>query len=192
VNERKLLQIIEGLLFASGDEGITIPQLRQILPEPAGQLESEMADLALRYESEGRGLQIIKTGNRYMMTTKPELSPYCQKLFETPQSSKLSQASLETLAIVAYRQPITKTEIEEIRGVKSDRPVQTLLSRELIEEAGRKDTPGKPILFRTTVHFLLSFGLSSLEELPPLPEGGQEGEQQEKDLFMNRLETQHE
>src|SRR5699024_9381495 len=96
-------------------------------------------------------------------------SSYLVKLLETPQSSKLSQAALETLAIIAYKQPITRIEIEEIRGVNSERAVRTLMARSLIKEVGRKEAIGRPILFGTTVDFLTYFGLVSLEELPPLP-----------------------
>src|SRR5690625_5415644 len=106
----------------------------------------------------------------YHLTTKPEHSPYYKKFLATPQASRLSQAALETLAIIAYEQPITRIEIEEIRGIKSDHSVQTLLARYLIEEVGRRDTVGRPILFGTSKEFLIYFGLTSLDELPPLPE----------------------
>src|SRR5699024_9654775 len=97
-------------------------------------------------------------------------SSYYQAFFKTPQSNRLSQAALEVLAIIAYKQPITRAEIEDIRGVKSERPLQTLMSRSLIEEVGRKETIGRPILFGTTKEFLLFFGLQSLEELPDIME----------------------
>ena len=107
-------------------------------------------------------------------------------MLETPSQTKLSQAALETLAIIAYNQPITRVEIEDIRGVNSDRAVQTLIARSLIEEKGRKNTVGKPVLFGTSIDFLTFFGLSSLEELPELPENINEvAIEQEADLFFD-------
>src|SRR5690625_6589274 len=113
-------------------------------------------------------MKIIQSNEMYHLTTKPEHSQYYKKLLQGPRSSRMTQATLETLAIIAYRQPITKAEIEEIRGVNSDYAVQTLLARSLIERAGRKETIGRPILFKTTKEFLTYFGLSSLDDLPPL------------------------
>src|SRR5699024_6194893 len=117
------------------------------------------------------------------LTTKPEHSHYLQKLLETPQPASMSQAALETLAIIAYQQPVTRAEIDEIRGVQSDRSVQTLLARSLIEELGRKDTIGRPLLFGTSKDFLTFFGLTSLEELPPLSDLDSDDLEKEADLF---------
>src|SRR5699024_6741136 len=118
----------------------------------------------------------------------PEHSQYFKKLLETPQPTKLSQAALETLAIIAYKQPITRVEIEEIRGVNSDRPVQTLVARSLVEEVGRKDAIGRPVLFGTTLDFLTYIDLTSLEEIPPNPETGHTKEiEEETDLFFERF-----
>src|SRR5690625_1441484 len=131
---------------------------------------------------------IIQSQQAYHLTTKPEHSNYFKKLLETPQTTKLSQAALETLAIIAYKQPITRVEIEEIRGVNSDRPVQTLVARSLVEEVGRKDAVGRPILFGTSKDFLTYFGLTSLEELPPFPETIDTKDiEQEADLFFERF-----
>lgn len=185
-----LKAVTEGLLFASGDEGITIKQLSKVLDIPEGAASHIIEELKFDYEHSNRGLLIMEANDILHLTTKPEHSQYFKKLLETPQSTKMSQAALETLAIIAYRQPITRAEIEEIRGVKSDGPVQTLLNRSLIEEMGRKDTVGRPILFRTTKDFLTYFGLTSLDELPPLPESESETEEvnsQEVDLFFERF-----
>lgn len=192
MTETNIEKIIEALLFASGNEGLTIRQLEQILNEPAKRIKAAMAGLARYYEQDGRGLRIMQSDQAYIFTTKPELSAYCQKLLENPHAAKLSQAALETLAIIAYKQPITKTEIEEIRGVKSDRPIHTLISKMLIEEVGRKETTGRPILFGTTNEFLLAFGLASVHELPPLPAQGEEGENPEADLFSKTLQAYEE
>ncbi|CDQ39759.1 MULTISPECIES: SMC-Scp complex subunit ScpB [Virgibacillus] len=185
----KLKAIVEGLLFASGNEGITIKQLSKIMEVTEATIEHLMEELKYGYESTDRGIMLMQAHEVFHLTTKPEHSEYYKRLLETPQTSRMSQAALETLAIIAYQQPITRTEIEDIRGVKSDRPVQTLLSRLLIEEVGRKDTVGKPMLFATTKEFLTYFGLTSLEDLPPLPENPEtEGElESEADLFFERF-----
>jgi len=183
-----LKAVVEGLLFASGDEGMTFKQLSKILDVTVSAADQLIEELKSDYEHTDRGLMIMKDNDVIHLTTKPEHSGYFKKLLETPQSSRLSQAALEALAIIAYRQPITRTEIEEIRGVKSDGPVQTLLNRSLIEEMGRKETVGRPTLFRTTKDFLTFFGLTSLEELPPLPEDDStDTTSQEVDLFFERF-----
>lgn len=187
---KELKAIVEGLLFASGDDGITVKQLARILEVHSDTVEQMLEELAYEYEHTERGMMIIKSHEAFHLTTKPEHSDYLKKLLETPQSSKMSQAALETLAIIAYRQPITRTEIDEIRGVKSERPVQTLLSRSLIEEVGRREGIGRPILFGTSKEFLTYFGLTSLEELPPLPEEiDQNAVEHEADLFFENFTT---
>ncbi|MFD1360600.1 SMC-Scp complex subunit ScpB [Lentibacillus salinarum] len=186
INELKA--VTEGLLFASGDEGVTIKQLARVLDIPDHSVEYLLEELKYDYDNTNRGMLLMQSHDVFHLTTKPEHSPYLKKLLETPQATRMSQAALETLAIIAYKQPITRTEIEEIRGVKSDRPVQTLMARALIEEAGRKDGAGRPILFITSREFLTYFGLTSLDELPPLPEDvGTEQIDQEADLFFEQF-----
>ncbi|MFD2762273.1 SMC-Scp complex subunit ScpB [Lentibacillus juripiscarius] len=186
-----LKAITEGLLFASGDEGVTVRQLAGVLDITDEAVKHVLEELEYDYENTDRGILLMRSHNAFYLTTKPEYSNYFKKLLETPQSTKMSQAALETLAIIAYQQPITRTEIEEIRGVKSDRPVQTLMTRALIEEAGRKEGAGRPILFATTKDFLTYFGLTSLDELPPLPEDINEQEiEQEADLFFENFYEQ--
>ncbi len=186
-----LKAVTEGLLFASGDEGITIKQMMKVLEITEEAARHIIDELKYDYEHTDRGLMIMEANGVLHLTTKPEHSEYFRKLLETPQSTKLSQAALETLAIVAYRQPITRAEIDEIRGVKSDGPVQTLINRSLIEEMGRKDTVGRPILYRTTKDFLTFFGLTSLDELPPLPETDETDlSNQEVDLFFERFQEE--
>jgi segregation and condensation protein B len=183
-----LKAIAEGLLFASGDDGVSVKQLMRILEVNAQAVAHLLEELKFDYEHAERGMMLISSHDVFYLTTKPEHSAYFKKLLETPQSTKMSQAALETLAIIAYRQPITRTEIEDIRGVKSDRPVQTLLARSLIEEAGRREGVGRPILFRTSTDFLTYFGLTSLEELPPLPDNvDQDAIEQEADLFFEKF-----
>lgn len=179
-----LKSVIEGLLFASGDQGVTVKQLAHILNIDKTTVKHILDKLKFDYENNDRGITIIESHDIFYLATKPEHHHYIKQMIDTPHATKLSQAALETLAIIAYLQPITRTEIEEIRGIKSDRPVQTLLSRSLIEERGRKETVGKPILFGTSKDFLTYFGLTSLEELPPLSENIEETDvREEADLF---------
>lgn len=119
--------------------------------------------------------------------TKKENAPFIQELAEKPSPKTLSQAALETLAIIAYNQPVTRIEVEDIRGVKTERPIATLAARGLIEEAGRAEGAGRPILYKTTPEFLDAFQLKSLDKLPPLSEGEVQT-QQEADLFFGRFE----
>lgn len=189
MKETKAKAIIEGLLFASGDEGVTIRQISKIMEMKESTVFQLVEDLKADYQHENRGLMMMESNEVIHLTTKPEHSNYLKKMLEVPHTTKMSQAALETLAIIAYRQPITRTEIEEIRGVNSDRPVQTLLTRSMIEERGRKDTVGKPILFGTSKDFLTYFGLTSLEELPPLPENPDEDNMtKEADLFFEEFD----
>lgn len=184
--ETEYKAIVEGLLFVSGDEGISLKQIATILDIPQAAAEHVMNELHYDYEHVNRGMKIIQSNEIYHLTTKPEHSVYYQKMLQSPRSSRMTQATLETLAIIAYKQPITRTEIEEIRGVNSDYAVQTLLARSLIESVGRKETLGRPVLFGTSTDFLTYFGLSSLDELPPLPEAFDEMMiEKEADLFLS-------
>ena len=184
----KIKAIVEGLLFASGDEGITIKQLSTIINMNDLFIQQLLEELATEYDREHRGILLIRNDNVFHLTTKPEHSQYYQKMLESPHRTKLSQAALETLAIISYKQPITRLEIEEVRGVNSDRAVQTLQARSLVTEVGRKDTIGRPMLFGTTKEFLFYFGLTSLSELPPLPDIFDKDEiEHEADLFFKRF-----
>lgn len=181
--------IMEGLIFAAGDEGIHKKELQNILDLDKDITSHLVDELKFDYEHAKRGMMLVEFKQMLYLTTKPEHTDYLTKFKEAAVQTKLSQAALEVLAIVAYLQPITRTEIEQIRGVKSERPIQTLHSRALIEEEGRKEGIGRPILYGTTLEFLTYFGLSSLEELPPLPEDIHELDvEEEADLFFNRLE----
>lgn len=180
--------IVEGLLFSAGTEGLTTKQLLSVLDLDIEVLTHIINELKFDYENADRGIIIVEFDNRLFLATKPEYANYFKMVYTTPQEAKLSQASLETLAIIAYNQPITRTEIEEIRGVKSDRPIQTLLSRALIEEVGRKDSVGRPVMFGTSVDFLTYFGLKSIEELPPLTESADDLDiTDEVDLFFDQI-----
>ncbi len=179
-----MIGILEALLFAAGDEGVSIDQVVNVLDITDLQAANLMENLKEEYLREERGMMIIEVGGVFQMVTKKEHSEYLKKLVETPGQGGLSQAALETLAIVAYRQPITRTEIEDIRGVKTDRPLQTLMAKGLIKEVGRAEGTGRAILYGTTKEFLDCFGLKTLQELPPLEEASEDSlEQGEADLF---------
>ncbi|MFC4182633.1 SMC-Scp complex subunit ScpB [Saccharococcus thermophilus] len=187
MNEYKA--IVEGLLFAAGDEGLSLEQIASVLEIKEEQAQEIVSALKEEYERGQRGIQLVELAGVFQLATRKEHAPYLKKLVESPGSTSLSQAALETLAIIAYRQPITRAEIEEIRGVKSDKPIQTLMAKALIKEVGRAEGTGRPILYGTTKEFLDYFGLKTLEELPPLPELQEEEEiEKEADLFFEKFE----
>ncbi|MFS0781148.1 SMC-Scp complex subunit ScpB [Bacillus sp. 1P06AnD] len=176
--------ILEALLFAAGDEGISLQQMTEVLETTALQATELLENLRDDYKKRARGLTIIEVGGVFQMVTKKEHADHLKKLVESSNNASLSQAALETLAIVAYKQPITRVEIEQIRGVKTDRSLQTLTAKALIKETGRAEGPGRPILYGTTKEFLDCFGLKTLKELPPLEEVSEDSlEQDEADLF---------
>ncbi|MFS8651410.1 MAG: SMC-Scp complex subunit ScpB [Caldibacillus sp.] len=176
--------ILESLLFAAGDEGLTLKEIAKIMEIEEFQARDILEDLKKEYARKERGITIVELAGTYQLATKKENSLYLKRLVEVPSHTNLSQAALETLTIIAYKQPITRAEIEDIRGVKSERPLQTLLARGLIREVDRLDGPGRAILYGTTKEFLDYFGLKDLNELPPLPEGTEEW-QKEADLFFD-------
>ncbi|WP_370046150.1 SMC-Scp complex subunit ScpB [Lysinibacillus sp. RC79] len=180
---------IESLLFVVGDDGLTIKQLSQLLGEPEELVVQTMEVLKTTYEEDlARGLTIKEIAGVYQLITKSELADTIQRLVENPTVQSLSQASLEVLAIVAYKQPITRVAIEDLRGVKCERPIQTLASRGLIKEVGRSEGTGRAILYGTTKEFLNYFGLNSIEEMPPLPDDELVETEQETDLFMTKFQ----
>lgn len=180
--------IIEGLLFISGEEGIDEKQMAEVLQIEELWVKDLLGELMEEYNQLPRGMQIVHLAGLYQFTTKIEHAPYFKRLINSPSSATLSQAALETLAIIAYKQPITRAEIEEIRGVKSERPLQTLIAKLLIKEVGRVEGTGRAILYGTTKEFLDHFGLKTLAELPPLPE--KDTDLQEADLFFDRFQQE--
>ncbi|SEH82345.1 segregation and condensation protein B [Halobacillus karajensis] len=180
--------ITEGLLFAAGEEGLTKKKLTQLLELSSKDLDNLLNEMIEEYKERDRGLTLMDSQGTLHLTTKPEHASYYKRLLDSPGSTRLSQAALETLAIIAYQQPITRVEVDDLRGVKSDRAIQTLVNRGLIEEKGRKDAIGRPILYGTTKDFLIYFGLTSIDELPPLSELKQgEEEEGEADLFFEKF-----
>ncbi|WP_026326799.1 SMC-Scp complex subunit ScpB [Paenibacillus ginsengihumi] len=163
---RQMKSVIEGLLFVAGDEGLDAKQVAEVMELDVAFVNELILELQDDFKRQGRGIQIVHMAGGYRLTTVPEHAPFLEKLAYSPSRAALSQAALETLAIVAYKQPITRVEIEEIRGVKTERAIQTLVGKDLIQEVDRADAPGRPILYGTTKSFLDYFGLSSLEELP--------------------------
>ncbi|WP_404355403.1 SMC-Scp complex subunit ScpB [Cytobacillus firmus] len=183
--------IAESLLFAAGDEGLSLKQIAHVLEVEENQAREIMDSLIEDYNTGSRGIMAVELAGTFQLVTKKEFSPYLKKLVESPSAASLSQAALETLAIIAYRQPITRTEIEEIRGVKTERPLHTLSAKALIKEVGRADGTGRAYLYGTTKEFLDYFGLKSIEELPPLPDKISEEEdslQEEADLFFEKFQ----
>lgn len=190
--EREYLKgVAEGLLFAGGDEGITVSELSSILDTSLDEVRKIIDELQTDYKKQSRGLMILNANGMLSLTTKPDHNEYFKKWVIQPKPNRMSQAALETLAIIAYQQPITRAEIDEIRGVRSERPLQTLISRMLIEDCGRKETVGRPILFRTTKEFLTFFGLSAIEELPELESTlDSETDTSDVDLFFDRFQDE--
>ncbi len=163
----KIKSAIEALLFVSGDP-LTVKDLSNSLEVSTKFVANLLNEMVLEYEDEKRGIKLISINGEYQLVTKAENSDYIQKLLRKNKRQSLSQASLESLAIIAYKQPITRVDIDEIRGVKSESALQRLLEKDLIKEVGRLEVPGRPILFGTTEEFLRQFGLKELKELPSL------------------------
>lgn len=181
--------IIEALLFASGDVGLSIAQLASVLEITEYQATDIIESLKEDYEKAERGIQLVEMAGVFQLVTKKEHSEHLKKLVESTSSHGLSQAALETLAIIAYKQPITRTEIEDIRGVKTERPIHTLVSKVLIKEVGRAEGTGRAYLYGTTKEFLDYFGLNSLEELPPIDNQIDDSyENGEADLFFEKFQ----
>lgn len=173
--------VIEGLLYVQGDLGLTVEQTALILNIGREEAKELILSLKQDYIDNDRGLRINYLGNSFKLTTKEEHKEYFRKLLESPQNNTLSNSALETLAIVAYNEPITRGEIDEMRGVDSIYVIRRLLAKGLLKEAGRSDRPGHPILYKITDEFLDYFGLASKDELPKIEV--LESDNEEKDLF---------
>lgn len=167
MNLTGLTATIEALLFAAG-KPLELSEIIDITEQSEINVLEAIKGLKDKLDAEESGICLMKLETAYQLTTKPEYYDYLVKLMAPAQKSMLSGAALETLSIVAYNQPVTRSSIEFIRGVNSDSAVNRLVERGLIEECGRLDTPGKPLIYRTTPEFLKSFGISSLEELPDI------------------------
>ena len=160
--------ILEGLLFVVGDDGLTLKQISELLDEDIDTCKEILLSLKQSYEAENSGIRISYLGDAFKLTTKKEHKDYYQKLIVNPNTNTLSQAALETLAIIAYNQPITRIEIDELRGVNNTWLLRKLVAKGLIKEVGKSTMPGRPNLYGTTSDFLDYFGLSTIKDLPKI------------------------
>ena len=159
---------LEGLLFVVGDDGLTISGIMEILGIEHDEAIELINDLKKDYESIERGIRIHFLGNTFKLTTKKEHHKYYEKLLVNEENNRLSNSALETLAIVAYNEPITRIEVDEIRGVSTGQMIRKLVAKGLLKECGRSDMAGHPILYKTTSEFLDYFGLSTIDDLPKI------------------------
>ena len=174
-----LLGVLEGILFVVGDEGITLNGLCEIMDIDLNKAKELLKELKINYEKEDRGIRISYLGDCFKLTTKKEHKEYYQKLVNNGQTNLLSQSALETLAIIAYNQPITRAEVDELRGVSSSFMIRKLVAKGLIKEAGKSTLPGRPNLYKTTSDFLDYFGLATINDLPKIEEQIEEDSEQE-------------
>ena len=169
MDTNELAHVIEAILFVAG-EPVDVKELQRALEVSEDETRLALDALDSDYSYHRRGICLKRFGQHVQLSTRAEYAPFVERLLQPIQKQSLSQSALETLAVVAYRQPVTKLEIEAVRGVKCDYSVQSLMNKGLIADLGRKETLGRPILYGTTDKFLSHFGLSSLEELPKPPE----------------------
>lgn len=174
----KLIGVLEGLLFINGEDGISFEKAKNILEIEDDELENLFNELSKTYDDSSRGLRLVKYGDSYKLTTKEEHKEYYKKLVDIVDDSILSQACLETLAIIAYNGPVTRITVDEIRGINSSHIIRKLMSKNLIEDIGKADLPGRPHLYQITRDFLDYFGISSTDELPVIEEIQSENEEQ--------------
>ena len=168
--------IVEGLLYVVGEDGVRIEQLAMVIEKSLEDTQTILENIQRKYAEEIYGIELVGYGSVYKFITKSAVYPYAQALFGSAKQNTLSQAALETLAIIAYKQPITRVEIEELRGVSAEVMLRKLQARNLIREAGRSEAVGRPILYEVTEEFMDSFKLYTLNELPDLPEYNQSDE----------------
>lgn len=187
-----LMSQVESLLFLAGDEGLSLKQLSQYTEVSQAVLQHHIEILQQNLkDDDSRGIELKILAGKFQFVTKAANAEVIAKMVEQAQLNGLSQAALEVLAIIAYNQPITRIEIDEIRGVKSDSAIQTLVGRVMIKEVGRAEGIGRAILYGTTSEFLQLFGLKDLQQLPPLPAVHQD-EESDTDLFLSKFQEQFE
>ena len=174
--------IVEGLLYIVGEDGAKLEQISLAIDKSPEDTKIILENIQRKYASELYGIELVGYGSVYKFISKKDVYPYAQQLFGVSKPNTLSQSALETLAIIAYKQPITRIEIEELRGVGAEMMLRKLQARNLIREVGRSDAPGRPILYEVTEEFMDSFKLYTLNELPDLPEYTSQ-EEGEKNLF---------
>lgn len=187
--EKELLGAVEAILFATG-ESVSLSKISSAIGKDETEAKKLLEELKKQYQKKERGIQLIELEDSYQLCTKPELYDYLIQVAKQPKKHVLTDVLLETLAIVAYKQPVTKIEIEKIRGVKSDHAVNKLVEYDLVCEVGRLDAPGKPLLFGTTEEFLRRFGVQSVEELPSIaPEQLEDFKEEAEREIKDRLDV---
>ncbi|RSL32047.1 SMC-Scp complex subunit ScpB [Salibacterium salarium] len=187
MSEEELQGALQGLLYVCGDEGLVVKDAARVLEISEEEAAQHLHQLKDWMQTNMPGLQLKEFGSKFQMVTSEAAAPYIEKLADVPDKANLSQAALETLAIVAYNQPVTKAEIDDIRGVKSEKAVQTLVNKALIIDAGRAQTTGRPIIYQTTERFLEYFDIPSIKELPDLHDKSEDESADEADLFFDQL-----
>ena len=186
-----LKAVIEGLLFVVGDDGLDLEEISKILEKSKDETKELIKELQNSYQSVERGIRIDFLGDKLKLTTKKEHNVYYQKLLTNGDSNNLSQAALETLAIIAYNQPITRVKVDELRGISNNHIIRKLVAKGLIRESGRSSLPGRPILYETTSEFLDYFGLASINDLPDMRDFLQEdkgNEEEDVDLYQSKYQ----
>ena len=189
-----LKAVLEGLLFVVGDDGLDLDEISRVLEISKEGTKELIKDLQNDYQSDSRGIRIDFLGDKLKLTTKKEHNMYYQKLLTTEDNTTLSQAALETLAIIAYNQPITRVKVDELRGISNNHIIRKLVAKGLIKESGRSNMPGRPILYETTSEFLDYFGLSSIDELPDMRDFLEEEEkdkEDEVDLYQSKYKEEN-
>ena len=192
MNKQQTLSALEAVLFASGDP-ISIDRLSKVFEIKPEEIEQYIKELKAKLDSNNSGFDVVRLENTYQLVTREEFAPYIKKAFDIKRRTPLSPASLEVLAVIAYNQPVTRAFIEQVRGVDCSGVASTLVEKGLIEERGRLELPGRPLLYGTTKTFLRSFSLNDLSDLPPLPKDNPEvndiGEQLEieEDLTVGEI-----
>ncbi len=186
-----LLGVLEGVLFVVGDEGITIEEMSRILEVSKDEVKKYLLELKESYEKEDRGLRIRYLGDSFKLTTKEEHRSFYQKfLTNATDHHTLSNSALEILAIIAYHEPITRVEIDELRGINSTFTLRKLVAKGLVKECGKSDLPGRPNLYRTTKEFLDYFGLATKEDLPDISQFLPKENEEETELFTSIYKEQ--
>lgn len=180
-----LIAVLEGLLFLNGEDGLSLEKAKDILEIDELKLQELLQELNQKYQNPSSGLRLVKFGDYYKITTKEEHKDYYKKLVDLEDENLLSQACLETLAIIAYNGPVTRIKVDEIRGINSSHMIRKLVSRNLVEDIGTADLPGRPHLYQVTKDFLDYFGIESIEELPTIEE------KQEMDVETNLFESKY-
>lgn len=186
-----LKAVLEGLLFVIGDDGLDLEEASKILEISKDEIKELIKELQNDYQSDSRGIRIDFLGDKLKLTTKKEHNIYYQRLLTREDNYSLSQAALETLAIIAYNQPITRIKVDELRGISNSHIIRKLVAKGLIKESGRSNMPGRPILYETTSEFLDYFALASIDELPDMREFLEEEKDKDKEDDIDLYESKY-